>query len=174
MFTWFATDSTDEWITKLFTYGDTEVRHQFATQISQQLRSLDDVRQKEWWSVWLKGYWENRLEGVPGPLDDTEIETMLDWTALLSAVYPQAVDVAVQMRAVPLQQVTILYRIEKSELANQYPEAVAKFLIHLGEADHNPWVWHGAKEICDELLESHLASETEIRLRETIAKIGLP
>ena len=173
MLTWFAADSTDGWITKLFTYGDTEVRHQFATEISHQLRSLEEVGQKEWWSIWLKGYWENRLEGVPAPLDDTEIETMLDWTTLLSAVYPQAVDIAVQMRAVPLQQVTIIYRIEKSDLANRYPEAVAKFLIRLGEADQNLWVWHGAKEICDELLQSCLGSETEVRLRETIAKIGL-
>ena len=173
MLTWFAANSTNEWITKLFTYGDTEVRHQFATEISRHLRSLDEARQNEWWGVWLKGYWENRLQGVPAPLDDTEIEIMLDWTTLLSAVYPQAVDVAVQMRAVPLQQVTIIYRIAKSELANQYPEAVAKFLIHLGGADQNPGVWHGAKEICDELLQSHLDSETEVRLRETIAKIGL-
>ncbi len=128
MLTWFATNPTNEWITKLFTYGDTETRHQFATEISHQLRSLDETRQTEWWSVWLKGYWENRLQGVPVPLDDAEIETMLDWTTLLSAVYPQAVDVAVRMRAVPLQRGTIIYRIGKAELANQYPEAVAKFL----------------------------------------------
>lgn len=173
MLTWFAANPSNEWITKLFTYGDTEVRRQFATEISHHLRSQDEAAQNEWWNVWLKGYWENRLQGVPAPLDDTEIETMFDWTTLLSAVYPQAVDVAVQMRAVPLQQGSIIYRIEKSELANQYPEAVAKFLIHLGEADQNPWVWHGAREIYDELLQSHLDSETEVRLREAIAKIGL-
>ena len=171
--TWFAASPTDEWITKLFTYGDAEVRHQFATEISHHLRSLDETRQNEWWSIWLKGYWENRLQGVPAPLDDTEVEAMLDWTTLLSAVYPQAVDLAVQMRSVPLQRGTIIYRIEKAELVNEYPEAVAKLLIHLGEADQKPWVWHGAKEICDELLQSHLDSETEVRLRETVAKIGL-
>ena len=173
MLTWFAASPTDEWITKLFTYGDTEVRHQFATAISHHLRSLDEARQNEWWSIWLKGYWENRLQGVPAPLDDTEVETMLDWTTLLSAVYPQAVDVAVQMRAVPLQRGTIIYHVEKAELVNQYPEAVAKFLIHLGQADQKPWVWYGAKEICDELFQSNLDSETEVRLRETVVRIGL-
>jgi len=173
MFTWFAARPTDEWITKLFTYGDTEVRHQFAAEIRHHLRSLDETRQSEWWSGWLKDYWENRLQGVPAPLDDTEVVTMLDWTTLLSAVYPQAVDVAVQMRAVPLQRGTIIYGIGQTELVNQYPEAVAKFLIHLGEADQKPWIWHGAKEICDELLQSHLDGEIEVRLRETVAKIGL-
>ena len=173
MLTWFVASPTDDWITRLFTYGDTEVRHQFATAISHHLRSLGEARQNEWWSTWLKGYWENRLQGVPAPLDDTEGETMLDWTTLLSAVYPQAVDLAVQMGDIPLQRGTIIYRIGKTELVNQHPEAVAKFLIHLGEADHKPWIWHGAKEICDELFQLDLDSETEMRLREMAAKIGL-
>ena len=173
MLAWFATGPTDEWITKLFTHGDAEVSHQLATEVSHRLRSLDDARQKEWWRIWLKGYWENRLLGVPAQLDDTEIETMLEWTTLLPAVYPEAVDLAVQMRAVPLQRGTVIYRIGKDDLVNQYPEAVAKLLIHLGKVDHQPWTWHGAKEIFDELLQSNLESETKVSLRETVAKIGL-
>lgn len=171
--TWFAASPTDEWITKLFTYGDTEVRHQFATEIGHQLLSLDEARQSQWWNIWLKGYWENRLQGVPVPLDDTEVEAMLDWTTLLPAVYPEAVDLAVQMPAIPMQRGTIIYRVEEAELANQHPEAVAKFLIHLGQADQKPWAWHGAKEICDVLFQSNLDGATEVRLRETVAKIGL-
>ena len=58
-------------------------------------------------------------------------------------------------------------------MVNQHPEAVAKLLVHLGEADQKPLVWHGAKEICDELLQSRLDGEIEARLRETVAKIGL-
>ena len=157
MFTRLAASPTDEWITNLFIYGDTEVAHQFATAIGHHLRSLDEARQNRWWSIWLKGYWENRLQGVPAPLDDTEVQTMLDWTAQLSAVYPQAVDLAVQMPDVPLQRGTIIYGIGKTELVNQHPEAVAKFLIHLGGADHKPWIWHGAMEICDQLFQSDLA-----------------
>ena len=38
--TWFAASPTDEWITKLFTYGDAEVRHQFATEISHHLVTI--------------------------------------------------------------------------------------------------------------------------------------
>ena len=171
--TWFVTDSNDEWITKLFTHGDAEVRRQFATEVSHHLRSLDDAQQKEWWSIWLKGYWENRLLGFPAQLDDTEIEAMLDWTTLLPAVYPEAVDLAVRMRPVPLQRRPALYRIGEADLINQHPQAVAKLLIHLGKADHRPWIWHRAREIFDELLKFSLESETEVSLRETITKIGL-
>ena len=170
---WFVTGPTDEWITKLFTHGDAEVKHQFATEISHHLRSLDDVRQEEWWSIWLKGYWANRRLGIPAQLDDTEIETMIGWTTLLPAVYPEAVDLAVKMRAVPLQRGTAIYRIGNDDLVNQYPEAVAKLLIHLAKVDQKPWTWHRAKEIFDELLQSNLDNETKVSLSETIAKIGL-
>ena len=173
-FAWFATSPTDEWITTLFTNGGAEVRRRFATEIGRHLHTLDDARQKEWWNTWLRGYWENRLLGVPVQLDDAaEIEFMLDWPTQLPAVYSEAVDLAVRMHTVPLPRGTIIYRIGQAGLVTRHPETVAKLLIHLGKADHQPWFWYRAKEIFDELLQSNLDSETEVRLRETIAKTGL-
>ncbi len=173
MLTWFASSPTDEWITNLFNYGDPSVRHQFATEVSHRLRHLGEVHQKEWWNIWLRGYWENRLLGVPTQLDDTEIETMLEWTALLPAVYPEAVDLAVRMRVVPLQRNMVIRWTGTSEMVQRHPNAVAKLLIHLGKAGQQPWTWYDATAIVDELLQSNLASEIEMGLRETVAKIGL-
>ena len=173
MLTWFASSPTDEWITNLFNYGDPSVRHQFATEVSHHLRSLGEDRQKEWWSIWLKGYWENRLSGVPTQLDDTEIETMLEWTALLPAVYPEAVDLAVRMPDVPLQRSMVIRWTGTSEMVQKQPNAVARLLIHLGKAGQQTWTWYHATAIVDELFQSNLASEIEMNLRETVAKIGL-
>ena len=172
-FVWFATGPTDEWITKLITHGDAEVRRRFAMEIGRHLHTLDDARQKEWWNTWLRGYWEKRLLRVPVQLDCAEIEFMLDWPTQLPAVYSEAVDLAVRMRTVPLPRGTIIYRIRKSGLVTQHPEAVAKLLIYLGKANLQPSTWHAAKEIFDELLQSNLDSETEASLREIIAKTGL-
>ena len=58
-------------------------------------------------------------------------------------------------------------------MVQQHPNAVARLLIHLGRADNQPWIWHEAAEIVDELLQSNLDSEIEVSLRETVAKIGL-
>ena len=173
MLTWFTSGPADEWITNLFTHGDSSVRHQFATEISHLLRSLGEARQKEWWSIWLKGYWENRLLGVPTQLDDTEIEAMLEWTALLPAAYPEAVDLAVRMRDVPMRRSMVIRWTGTSGVVQQHPNAVARLLVHLGRADHQPWGWHQAAEIVEELLQSNLDGEVEMSLRETVAKIGL-
>ena len=173
LLTWFASGPADEWITKLLTHGDVEARYQFATEISGHLRSLDAARQEEIWSTWLKGYWENRLLGVPVQLDDAEIDRMLYWTTLLSAVFPEAVNVATQMRDVELQNGLVISQIGERDLVSRYPAAVAKLLIHLGKTDQKPWTWHRAKEIFEELLLSNLDGETETRVRETTARIGL-
>ena len=173
MLTWFTTSPTDEWITKLFTHGDDEVKRQFATNIGNFLRHLDETRQKEWWSIWLGGYWNNRVLGVPVPLDDYEIETMLNWTTLLPAVYSEAVELAVQKPAVPLQSGSIIRRVGRTDLVDRYPAAVAKLLIHLGKANHNPGIWYGADEIFHKLLQSDLDDKTKAGLTETIARIGL-
>ena len=172
-FVWFATGPTDEWIIKLITHGDAEVRRRFAMEIGRHLHTLDDARQKEWWNTWLRGYWEKRLLRVPVQLDCAEIGVMLDWPTQLPAVYSEAVDLAVQMRTVPLGRGTIIYRIVQAGLVTQHPEAVAKLLIHLDKANPQPWFWHRAKEIFDELLQSNLDSETKESLRDIVVKTGL-
>ena len=172
MLTWFVTEPNDEWITKLFSNGDSNVRHEFAEQIGYRLRSLDEAQQQEWWNVWLKGYWENRLLGIPAPLDDDEIRTMLGWTNHLPAIYSEAVDLAVRMPIVPLERGFFIRELGKSDLSGKHPAATAELLVHLGKADYGPLTWYGMKETFDLLLQSNLDTATEIALTETKAKIG--
>ena len=89
------------------------------------LRSLSEDQQKEWWNTWLRGYWENRLHGVPCPLDDEEIAQMLEWVVQLPGVFPEAVGLAVRMRKVPLERSMILHRISESGLIDEYPNDLA-------------------------------------------------
>jgi hypothetical protein len=67
---WFIIDADDEWITGFFERAGDEMRRLFALQVGHRLRTLDETRRKEWWDIWMRGYWENRLLGVPCPLDD--------------------------------------------------------------------------------------------------------
>ena len=171
MLVWFASDPADQWITKLLTHGDADARDQFAIEVGGHLRSLDVDRQKEIWNTWLRGYWQNRLDGFPVQLDDNEIGQMFYWSTLLSAVFPEVVDLAIQLRPVQLQQGIVISQVQEGRLVSQYPEAVAELFVHLGKTDQAPWTWHRAGEIFEELLRSDLDGETEARLRETMARI---
>ena len=173
MLTWFVAGPTDDWITKLLNNSDEEIRQLFATQIGFYLRSLDEEAQREWWSIWLEGYWQNRLQNVPVPLDPGEIEAMTEWTSWLPAIYPEAVELAVQMPTVQLRRSSTLYELKRSDIPDRHPESVANLLIHLSKENSSSFMLHRAKEIIDRLLQSGLGEETETGLKEVAAQVGL-
>ena len=173
LLTWFVNNPTDGWIINLFSSSNGEARHIFARQIAFVLRPLDEAVQVEWWNAWLNGYWKNRLQGAPLPLDETEVETMIEWTLRLTAVYPEAVDLAVQMPPIPLRRGIIFHDLQESDLLDKYPESVAELLMHLSKAEDTTFMRYGTREIIDRLLLHTLKPETETGLQEVIARVGL-
>ena len=167
---WLINGANDDWITEFFKHADANTKNQFAVQIGHRLRNLDETGQHEWWSVWLKDYWENRLQGVPVPLDDAEIAQMLEWVMHLPGVFPDAVDVATRMRPISLTRSRVLYRIGESSLIKRYPKEIARLLIHFGECNVQPFFWYGTRDAVDKLLEKGLPSNLDQGLRELIAK----
>ena len=172
MLTWSVKGPADEWVTKLLSDSEGEVRRLFAVRISFNLRSLSEEEQRAIWNTWLKGYWENRLQGVPCPLDDDEITQMLEWVMHLPGVFPEAVSLAAQMPKAPLDKSTILHRLSESGLIDEHPNGLANFLIHLGQCDTQPWFWYRTREAVDKLLAKELPPDIETGLHELIAKNG--
>ena len=173
MLVWFVSGPTDKWITKLLNDSDEEIRRLFAERIDFILRSSDEEEQKKWWDEWLKGYWENRLQNVPVPLDDGEVETMTEWTSQLTGVYSEAVELTIRMPAIRLRRPFILHELNNSDLPQKHPEAVAKLLIHLNKGNNSIFMSYGTGEIIDKLLQYELDEETVTGLKEVAAKIGL-
>ena len=167
---WLIDGANDQWITEFFKHADVETKNQFAIAIGHRLRDLDENRQREWWNVWLKDYWQNRLQGVPDPLHDTEIGLMLEWVIHLPGVFSEAVGVAIQMPPAALTRSRILDYLKESELIGRYPDDVAKFLVHLGRHDTAPWFWVGVRELVDKLLAEDLRADLNQGLRELIVR----
>lgn len=167
---WLIDGASDDWITEFFKHADVETKNQFAIAIDHCLRDFDENRQQEWWNVWLKDYWRNRLQGVPDRLDDAEIAQMLEWVIHLPGVFSEAVGVAIQMPPVSLSQSHILHDLGESELMERYPSDLARFLVHLGKHDTAPWFWMGTREVVDKLLGKGLQTDLNQGLRELIAR----
>ena len=128
----FIEGANDVWITELFRYADPETRRLFAIGIDHRLRRLDESRQQEWWGVWLRDYWNNRTDGIPSPLDQEEVNCMLEWVFRLNGVFPEAVEVATRMTPGSIRRSILLHRLEENTLVDGYPEEMAKFLVYLG------------------------------------------
>ena len=167
---YFVADPFGDWIPLLFEHGDGETRLQFADAVKEELRGMTDDARRKWWRRWLNRYWEGRLQGVPVALDPRETEPMLEWLPLLSADFPEAVELAIQMPAAPVQRGTLIYYLRKSELL-RHGEAMARLLIWLGEGVVPPHMWHHGRELIDGVLEADLSSELERGLKELVAKL---
>ena len=110
------------------------------------------------------------MQGVPSPLNDDEIERMLEWVPILSGVFPQAVGVAIQMRKAPLKRGWMFPEVVENSLGQQYSSELARFLIHLGRCETEPLLWLGTNSVFGELLGADLPGELEYGIRELDAK----
>ena len=129
----FAETPHDEWILRFFQSASQEAKDCFASEVGNCLLYMDETRQPEkWWQRWLKRYWENRLQGRPAPLESSEAAHMLDWLPHLTSVFSEAVDLAVEMLQVLLDEerviedCRVIYELSDSDLLQNHPESVAK------------------------------------------------
>ena len=178
MLAYFAEDPIEVWIPRFLEHADEGARHHFASMIGDFLRDMSDAQQQEWWGRWLKRYWGNRLQGVPRPLDDGEIGIMLCWLPDLKPVFVEAVNLAVGMPSVQLTDRSagggrVVYLINKSDLWQSHPVAVAKLVVYLGECRSSSFAWPGEKELIEKLLQSDLPCELMQELKELSAELGL-
>ena len=178
MLGYFAADPLGEWVPELFQHEGVEVRRLFAFEVGSHLRDVDEARQSEWWCRWLKRYWENRLQGVLARLESGEVEHMLGWLPDLTAVFPEAVDLAIRMLdPLPTEVLErghgVIYGLSESDsLVRNHPQEIAQLLICLGRFYPSP-LWHGGQELIDKLLQLGLPRELEQKLRELKIKRGL-
>ena len=168
MLVYFVEDPFDKWIPKLFQLDSPEVRQEFVFNLSRCLQNLDEAAQQELWQRWLKQYWKNRLQGVPAALESGEIISMLNWLPHLTAVFSEAVDLAVQMQKVQLENYWGIDRLNKTDLSQRHPEALAKLLIYLWECNLSNYTWVSGQELIDKLLQQdiNITSEQKQKLKE--------
>ena len=167
MLAYFAEDPIDKWIPALFRYGSQEDKHCFVSEVGYRLRDMDEATQREWWRRWLKRYWENRLQNVPPtPLESGEIKHMLGWLPHLTGVFPEAVDLAIRMPKTSLQSSHFIYKLDKSNLWQRYPEDVAKLSIYLGKCDLPGHIGSSVRKLIDSILHLDISPELKQELKE--------
>jgi hypothetical protein len=173
MVIYFVTDPLAVWIPEFFDYGTVEMRHHFTWAIGRQLQAMDEKRQTDLWHRWLRRYWENRLQGVPRPFDDREIEATLDWIPHLKNVFPEAVELAQQMRSVELQHGSVIYQLARVDIPAAHNESLARLLLSLGRNISHHIIWMDGRTLIDRLLGTEISSALKQELRELAARLGL-
>ena len=187
MFEYLDENPLDRWIPKFFQYASQEqpseteesmlfprnvqeTKDYFAVEVGRRLQRMSEAEQQEWWQRWLKRYWKNRLQGVPaGALEPSETAQMLDWLPHLISVFPEVVDLAVQMPQGSLQDSWIIADLnagDENSLWQKHPEPVAKLLIYLWKCDLPEYSWDSVQQLIDKLLPLDISPEHRRELQE--------
>ena len=189
MLMYYINEPIEEWIPKFFDNVGCASRHSFASTIGYRIRRMDESTLDNVWNSWLKAYWQNRLRGVPVPLDAGEIGEMLEWLPDMEGCFPDAVELAVNMPTesvvlrsiilrilenMPTESVvlrSIILRILEGQLWSQFPESTAKLLVYL-EMCSSPTGWTNGKVLIEKLTALDLSDDIKQELEELNTKFG--
>ena len=127
----FVESPIDEWIPEFLRSAEADERRRFAWAIWRRLGDMSDSEQRELWGRWLRRYWENRIVGVPAPLQDVEIEWMLNWLPQFHSLFLEGVEVALRMPPRSTEAFFLIRRLLESDHCEQHPEAVIDVLDRL-------------------------------------------
>jgi len=168
----YATDPLERWIPALFQHGEAKDRQCFAFQIDYFLRGMEADSKKELWQRWLRRYWENRLQGVPAALEETEIRAMLEWPVHLDAVYPEAVDLAVSLPRVRLDHTSVLHELKEKDFPSHHSDATVRFLVHLCDCGLPSYNCSDLISLFKKLSQMQVDTGLISRLRECLVRMG--
>ncbi len=126
-----VSDPTQHLLPALFQHGSLDDRLAFASRLGYFLRKMQQPAKQQLWSDWLHRYWQNRLQGVPASLEETEIRKMLEWLPHLGEAFPGAVALAVSCPTIRIEHGPVLYELRESQLVTRFPTETAELLIYL-------------------------------------------
>ena len=173
MVVYFVDEPLNSWIPRFFAIAGVEDKRQFAWNLGNILRHMENESLHGLWQRWLNTYWENRLQGTPAPLDPTEAGAMLNWLPNLGSLYPQAVDLAIKMPSPRLENSLIVHQLNQEKMWERYPQETAKLLIYLADSNCNPWVWYEGRDMIQKLTTQGLPGDLNTELATILARLGL-
>ena len=169
----FVDDPIGDWIPSFLVNAGDDDRQHFAWAIWRRLSEMPDADTQELWNRWLRRYWDNRLNGVPVPLHDIEVEQMRNWLPQFDGPFVEAVDLAVQMPLISNDPFFLLDDLKEGEQCEKEPVAVADLLIRMAESDLVTAPLSDWETLIDRLMRVEITEDRSDSLRELRTRLGL-
>lgn len=162
------------WIGKFLKAVNFEERKRWAFHIGRILRSMEEEVAQKLWNRWLKDYWEQRITGIPLPLEPDELEYMIEWSFYLKSVFPEVVEKICTSPIQGLKYTRLSKKILEKNYANSHPEALTRLLLHLLSHTHQPFWFSDVEELVKSLIHSS-ASRYELKqICNHLGRLGCP
>ena len=143
----------------------------FAEEIGRRVWQMSAGDHIKLWKRWLKEHWQNRLDGVPVPMTSKEAKHMIDWLADLKDLFPEAVELAIQMLPASLENTRILASLAENHTWERHPEQVTRLVIYLCDRNVPTQYLDLVKDIVDTLISLDLSPELKLDLQDIRAQL---
>jgi hypothetical protein len=166
----------NEWIPTFLKYADNNTLQQFASSISSMLRSNNGSEgyQVKAWDTWLKKYWENRIKGIPVPLQVGEGSHLLEWSNLIGDRVKDSIPLIRKTNYDDMERTWYFHELEERKIYKKYAHEVLDILlIILPTRKQGYFPLYDLDKIVPSLISnSSLPKAKLIQLCNELAKLG--
>jgi len=160
------------WLNRFIGLVGPEERALWASFIRPALQEMKEPAKQITWNSWIRGYWQNRIEGIPVPLDANEIRQMVQWSTHLGPVFPEVVTKIVNSPIPNLKDLFIYRELAESDLPTRHPVAVAKLVLYLLKHESTPIYDLDPVESILEKLVSMADKNELLKICDELARLG--
>jgi hypothetical protein len=161
------------WLNRFLAAAELEQRTMWAAAMSGTLGQMKEPDAQVAWDRWIQAYWQNRIEGLPVPLNSREVGEMVEWSILLQSAFSEAVTKICASPNASMTHSSLFYRLPKSEILAVHPASAAKLVLHLlRTAEFEYYDMESIVEITKKLAASDM-DRTDLRLIcHELARLG--
>jgi len=164
------------WLNEFIARAKPKERATLADRMGHRFFFLDPLEQRTIWDDWLRMYLVQRLHGVPARLNpDEEMAEVLQWSMSLRSLFPEVVDLLKEAPVPSFKNTSILHDLAESQLVQEFPEASAKFVLHLITGQQWPTYFSRQFDrLCENLLSVHAPNITLLEICNRMVELGFP
>jgi hypothetical protein len=163
------------WLHKFLREVTLEERIMWSSSMSQTLKGMKDPQLENAWRDWISTYWQNRLDGVPMPLEVGEITEMVEWALSFKESFPEVAE-KIYRSPEPKAEHRFLYdELSKSGIITLHPRAAAVLVLYLLKSNFTPVYWFDPLvKIVQNLKVFDDAKEVLRQICGELARLGYP
>ncbi|MGA2400548.1 MAG: DUF4020 domain-containing protein [Syntrophobacteraceae bacterium] len=162
----------DGWLNEFLGTVEETDRTDWAGQVENMLRGLEDDAVKLLWGQWLEKYWHRRNLGIPTALSPSELGEMVTWSACLGSVFDKAVKMICEVPAPEISDTYMFHLMDEKEFAKQHTKELAKLLLHIIPKIQQRWMCHELVPLAKSLRENGLDVSTLKKIQDALIILG--
>src|SRR5262249_16625893 len=120
-------------------------------------------------------YWQNRIDGVPKPLEVGEITEMVEWALAFKESFPEVAENIYKSPEPKAEHRFVYDQLSKSDVIRLHPKAAAALVLYLLKIDFTPVYWfEPLVKIVQDLKAFDGAKEALRQICGELARLGYP